>query len=397
MNNEELLKYAIENDMIDLSYVQEQIEMNKRSELLEKHPYKIYQGKDGKWYTYLPTDNGRIFKKRSTKEGIENLVVEYWKERETNPTINDIFKEWITYKISRKEISESTKGRYERQYKQCFAEFGKRNIKSVLEYDIEDFLLSSISNHNLTRKGFSNLRTLIFGIFRLAKKKHYINYSITEIVNDIEISRKSFRKVIKEDDEQVFMIDEIPKITGYLEQNQDVLNLGILLLFKTGLRIGELAALKNCDIRGNVIHVNRTEICYEEENGNRVYDVRDFPKTEAGIRDVVIPSNCQWILKKIKLLNPFGEFVFMNDGERIRTYVFRNRLSTVCKHAKVKQKSPHKIRKTYGSILLDDGLAESLIVSQMGHTNIKTTKEHYYKNRRNVDQIMSELDKVTAL
>lgn len=51
----------------------------------------------------------------------------------------------------------------------------------------------------------------------------------------------------------------------------------------------------------------------------------------------------------------------------------------------------------YGSILLDDGLAESLIVSQMGHTNIKTTKEHYYRNRRNADQIMSELDKVTAL
>ncbi|NBJ94412.1 hypothetical protein D5281_17935 [bacterium 1xD42-62] len=51
----------------------------------------------------------------------------------------------------------------------------------------------------------------------------------------------------------------------------------------------------------------------------------------------------------------------------------------------------------YGSILLDDGLAESLIVSQIGHTNIKTTKEHYYKNRRNADQIMSESDKVIAL
>ena len=48
-------------------------------------------------------------------------------------------------------------------------------------------------------------------------------------------------------------------------------------------------------------------------------------------------------------------------------------------------------------ILLDDGLAESLIVSQMGHANIKTTKEHYYKNRRNADQITSELDKVTTL
>lgn len=69
------------------------------------------------------------------------------------------------------------------------------------------------------------------------------------------------------------------------------LYLGILLLFKTGLRISELAALKKCDISDNAIHVNRTEICYEDANGNRVYEVRDFPKTEVGIRDAVIPSN----------------------------------------------------------------------------------------------------------
>ena len=35
--------------------------------------------------------------------------------------------------------------------------------------------------------------------------------------------------------------------------------------------------------------------------------------------------------------------------------------------------------------------------SQMGHTDIKTTKGHYYRNRRNAEQITNELDKVSAL
>ena len=62
MSDAELLKYAVENGMIDTALVQEKIEMQKREELLNKHPYKIYQGKDGKWYTYLPDKkNGRIF------------------------------------------------------------------------------------------------------------------------------------------------------------------------------------------------------------------------------------------------------------------------------------------------------------------------------------------------
>ena len=45
MSDAELLKVAIENGMIDTALVQEKIEMQKRKEILDKHPYKIYQGK----------------------------------------------------------------------------------------------------------------------------------------------------------------------------------------------------------------------------------------------------------------------------------------------------------------------------------------------------------------
>lgn len=392
------MKYIAENNIIDLTLVQDKIEMMKREEVLQKHPYKIYQGKDGNWYTYLPDEvKGRVFKKRNTQEKIEQLVIDYWKEKENNPTVKELFVEWLADKLKREEISKSTKDRYESQFTQCFSPIEKQTIKSISEYDIEEFVLNAIHDHELTSKGYSNLRTLLYGIFRLAKKKRLIGYSITEVVADIEISKKAFRKEVKSDNEEVFMVDEIPKVMEYLEQNQDILNLGIMLLFKTGLRIGELSALKPSDISGNVIHVNRTEVRYKDEDGKLVYEVRDFPKTEAGIRDVVIPSNYQWIIKKIRMMNPFGEYVFMDNGERIRTYIFRGRVYKVCKDSEVKRKSPHKVRKTYGSILLDDGVAESLVISQMGHTDIKTTKGHYYRNRRNAEQITNELDKVSAL
>jgi len=397
MSDAELLKFAIENGMLDTALVQEKVEMRKREEILKKHPYKMYQGKDGKWYTYLPDAvKGRILKKRNSKEDIEAVVIRFWQQAEENPTVDDIFNEWVESKFAREEISKSTKDRYERQYEQCFSVFGKKKIKTLVELDVENFVLDSIHEYDLTSKGFSNLRTLIFGIFKLAKKKKLVQFSITEVVGDIEISRKSFRRNIKTDEEQVFMQDELPKIISYLEENQDILNLGILLMFKTGLRIGELAGLKKCDIDKNVIHVCRTEICYNNE-GKRIFEVRDFPKTEAGIRDVFIPDNCTWILRKIRNMVPFGEYVFESNGERIRTYVFRNRLRTACKHASVVEKSPHKIRKTYGSILIDSGLEESLVISQMGHTDIKTTKNYYYKNRKNDLQKSEAINSVMGL
>ena len=398
MSDAELLKFAIENGMIDTALVQEKIEMQRRKEILEKHTYAIYQGKDGNWYTYLPDKTkGRVLKKRNTREKIEDVVIQYLKQAEENPTVDDVFHEWVENKFLRGEISKSSKDRYCRQYEQCFSEFGKRKVKSLTEYDVENFVLDSVCKYSLTTKGFSNMRTLAFGIFKQAKKRKLVSFSITEIMGDIEISRKAFRKNVKTDEEQVFMQDELPKVIGYLEDNQDILNLGILLMFKTGLRIGELAGLKKCDIDKNVIHVRRTEICYENENGERVFEVRDFPKTEAGIRDVFIPDSCIWILRKIRYISPFREYVFERNGERIKTHVFRNRLNTVCKNADVVRKSPHKIRKTYGSILIDSGVDESLVIEQMGHTDIKTTKKYYYKNRKSDLQKLEAINSVIGL
>ena len=54
----DILRFIINNGMIDISDVQDSMEAMKREELLKKHPYKIWQGKDGKWYTYLP-DEGK--------------------------------------------------------------------------------------------------------------------------------------------------------------------------------------------------------------------------------------------------------------------------------------------------------------------------------------------------
>lgn len=393
-----ILEQAIADGMIDYDAIRMQVEMKENNTYLSMHPYAIWNGEDGKWYTYLPDDiKGRVFRKRKTKKEIEKVIIEYWREKEQNPTIKELFTEWLNEKVDRGEITKSTKDRYVSQFAQCFSAIENRHIKSISDYEIESFVLNSICENNLTRKGYSNLRTLLYGIFRKAKKKHMITYSITEIVKDFEISDKLFRKEVKSDDEEVFMVDEMPKVTEYLLKNQDILNLGILLLFKTGLRIGELVALKPNDISGNIIHVNRTEIRYKDEDGVLQYEVRDYPKTEAGIRDVIIPSNYLWIIKKIRILNPFGEYVFMQDGVRIRTYIFRSRLYTVCRRTDVVLKSPHKVRKTYGSILLDDGVAESLVISQMGHTDIKTTKNHYYRNRRNAQQIARELDKVCEL
>ena len=61
ISENEILKYAVQNDMIDMDIIRLQIEMDERKQLLARHMYDIWQGKDNKFYTYLPDEKkGRV-------------------------------------------------------------------------------------------------------------------------------------------------------------------------------------------------------------------------------------------------------------------------------------------------------------------------------------------------
>lgn len=396
--NEELLKYAVDNGMIDLSYVQEQIKMNKRKELLEKHPYKIYQGKDGKWYTYLPCEEkGRRLMKRSTKEEIENQVIAYWKRETENPTVKDLFYEWMNRKLEYKDICKGTFDRYEKDFKRFFendSDFSERRIRDVEPKEIIPFLRKSIAKYSLTSKAYSNLRTLVYGIFKYAKEMEYISWSISNVVGDMELSQRAFRKVVKEDDDEVFNDEDMIKLIKEISLNPDLLNLGIMLMFCTGIRVGELVALKWCDVADNSIKIRRTEISYKDSDKKNVYEIREYPKTEASIRTVYVPSEFSSILKRLMLLGENREYMFWENGKNIKVLQVRKRLYSLCDKLGIKRKSPHKLRKTYVSILLDNGVDKRLVQDVAGHTQIATSERNYHRNRKSdakKEEILSNL------
>lgn len=396
---DELLKYLIENDKINLIEIKQEIELNENKRLLKEHRFNIWQGKNGKWYTYLPDEKkGRVQRERNSRQDIEEMIISFYRKKEENPTIMELFYKWLHRKIENMEIEESTYTRYKIDFERCFSDFGKIKIRDVTEIDIEDFLKKCVHEKSMSRKAYSNIRTLMYGIFKYAKKMKFIDYDIKSIIDDIDFSKKEFAKNIKEDIEQVFFEKEEKNITSLLCENPDIINLGILLMFKTGLRVGELCTLKYSDISGNTISVRRTETMFKDRNTGEIhYDVKEHPKTDAGIRDVIIKNDSLWILKKIRQLNPFGEFLFEKNGERIRSYVFRNRLYTDCRKTNAVVKSPHKVRKTYGTKLYNSNAPESLICGQMGHTDISCLKKYYYFNRNTEEEKTNEINKIANL
>ena len=396
----ELLRFATENNIIDITYVQEQVEMKRKKEYLDKHPYKIWQGKDNKWYTYLPDEKkGRVQRERKTQAEIENLIVKYWEKQSENPTIKEVFDEWNDRRLKLNKIASSTHERNQQIFKRHYKKFGNKRIKSISADEVEEFLEEQIAEHNLSAKAFANLKSITKNFLIRAKKRKLINFNIEEMFYEMDVSDTSFKKVVKEDYQEVFNEDEMDTMMEYLVNNLDAKNIGILLMFLTGIRVGELVALKHSDFDGNIFKIRRTETRVPTENGYS-YEIKEFPKSEAGLRTAVIPSSYSWICAKIKALNPFGEYIFTDDeGQRMTTNCIRRRQERNCKRLGIYKKSPHKIRKTYGSILLDNKVDQRLVVDIMGHTDIACTEGHYHRNRKSQNQklqIISDIPEFQA-
>lgn len=143
---DEILQFLHESGKVDLSYVQEEIEMQDRKKLLAMHPYKITQGKDGYWRTYIIDDEKRKLIKKKNKNDIEDTIVEYYKLQEET-SFMCWFDSWKQKQI-RYEVADNTVARYERDYRRFFAgtDFEKSDIRKLTEEDITAFMIHTIKN-----------------------------------------------------------------------------------------------------------------------------------------------------------------------------------------------------------------------------------------------------------
>ena len=396
----DVLQTAIENGIIDYKEIVVAIDDMKRKEILAQHPYSIWQNNDGKWLTHIRNENGKKqIRRRNTKEELEDFLVEHYRQLEATFYIKDIFELWIEDKLKFGEIEKQSYDRYRSDFKRFFKpskDICRKKFKNINEKDLETFIKATIHELGLTRKTYSGLSVLLNGIFKFGKRNGYTTLSITQFMGDLDLPKNIFSKKQLRKEKEVFMEDEVELVTSYLKYNADIWNLGLLLQFQTGMRIGEIAALRKEDIGNHCIHVCRTECKFKDEDGKWTVAVKDFPKTEAGCRDILLPSTAEWTIEKILEINPHGEYLFMNNGKRIRENTFNKRLGDICDKLSIPHRSTHKVRKTYGTTLLDNNVDDSFVAEQMGHTDVTTTRKLYYYSNKNQKKKLAQIENAVS-
>lgn len=164
------------------------------------------------------------------------------------------------------------------------------------------------------------------------------------------------------------------------------------LLAFSGMRSGELLALKWSDInfKENTIRIIKT--LYNPDNNMREYELLT-PKTAGSVRTIEMEQEIMDLLKlhkrrqtKIKmkyrhLIDEYhdGDFIFCRTNGY--PYIQKNliiRMKRLLKFTKIKKKAtPHIFRHTHISMLAEAGVDLPTIMERVGHEDIDTTMKIY--------------------
>ena len=381
-----------------LSELEKYIGMRK-GEILSQHTRVITQLSkgvyQGYWQTFVYLAGERKVIRGKTKKEVEDKLIDFYTTYRGH-TIEECYKGWINYvKVNKRP---STIHTYEKVQKRHFESIKYLTIEGLSAFQIKMFVKREVSEKELTAKAYASMKTNFFGIYHYAKDAFGIKpVDIDAIFADLSRElRGSFRKTNKSrkrDCELIFLEDEVKKITEYCMESSTLVDLGIWLLFETGLRVGELAALEKQDITldNTSIFVCRTE---ERISSGAEYIVSDATKTDAGTREVLLTLIASDIMKKILSKSYKGSDYVFADAEidRYTAKKFRDRLYRICEILRIKKRGPHAIRRTYASRLAQAGVSELLITKQMGHTDFNVTRTFYIYNNKTRNELISELE-----
>lgn len=400
------MKYIEENGIIDLALVQEQCEMKKREEILKNHHYSIwYSEKEDAWYTHLPDDsksNGRKKVKRKKKKDLENEIYNYYLSFGNGETIskqkNSLSIEALYYEFMHHKANEVNSGTIKRmmadwnRFYQSDKEFISTSVHSLTKINIDDFFNAALGKYNLKKKAFYNMCGILKQTLEYAVDAEYIEKSPYRV----KVNKKKFASSSKKpSDKEVFQSDEkdlfIREMERRLKNNpSNTAPLAILLDFELGTRKGEILAISLSDIVDNRIHIHRQLV--EEFDTSNLDDMKsmgfhivDYTKSEDGDRWLPLTARAKEIIKRTMAINKeygysYEDFLFVKDGNCISPDAVDAQIKRGCEYIGIPVKTMHKIRKTYASTLLHNGVNISIVKDMLGHADETTTLKHYIYN-----------------
>lgn len=194
---------------------------------------------------------------------------------------------------------------------------------------------------------------------------------------------------------QTMSLSDQKKLCNYLLADLDSCKLGILICLYTGLRLGEICALKweDIDFQCKIIHINRTvqRVRADQEN-EKSFLYEGAPKTPCSVREIPIPEFLFPFLLKYK---DRGTYV-LNGASPMEPRTYQYKFHSYLDKALVQQSNFHVLRHTFATNCISNGADVKSVSEILGHSSVNITLNKYVHpsmgTKRNILDSLSSIN-----
>ena len=294
-------------------------------------------------------------------KGVREIIV----SRKRRKNFRVVTEEWLKYK--KNTVKKSTYYNYSYSVeKYLYPKFADQDITQIKDYN--DFIEKLTDT--LAPKTVRDIIT---------KLKEIINFYEEEHNTKLNIKKMSLPKMNKKEI-QILSNKEKQKLEKYCIEQNSLKSLGILICLNTGLRIGEVCALRweNIDFESKKIHIEKTiERIYSKEE-NKTIVIIDTPKSITSVRTIPINSKLYNILKQIRGKSKKTDFVLAGSSEHyVEPRNYQYHFKEILKRSKVKKYKFHTLRHTFATNCIEAGMDIKSLSEILGHANVSITLNIY--------------------
>lgn len=335
----------------------------------------IYKRKDGRWEGRYKLDgfSGKYkyvyaHTYKETKEKLRELKTKQYSQSKKRILVSSLCEEWLEFK--KQDIKESTYIKYRNIIlKHIKPIIGHLYTNSLRDEDMQKYALL-LKNKGLSNKSVRDILSAVSAILKYAKKIGVYTDNIH--IEDLYPKSEKIQIRILPDDERI-------RLESYLLKSNEPAKFGILLALYSGMRIGEICALKwsNINLETETISVVQTlQRLQDRENKGKTKILISEPKSQSSKRIIPIPAFLTELLRKIKPQNPCAYFLTGNLS-LIEPKTLQNKYKRCLKECDIPYINFHTLRHTFATRCVQVGFDIKSLSEILGHSSVGTTLNLY--------------------
>ena len=272
-------------------------------------------------------------------------------------------------------VKESTRIAYLSHWKNHVKPFfGDMEVESITTDVLEDFVERLVEGGRMNRSTAGDALMLVRQLVKYAGTRLNLRcFVLGEVRYPLGVRGKIERK-------ERLTKGEVKKLIEYVKANPSPVNIGILVMVNSGIRIGEASGLRfeDFDLEKGVFTVNRII--------QRIYDTSlkhtkiliGTPKTKSSHREIPLVPELRRMVSAYKKISRPDYYVLTCSPHPLEPRTFRNHIYAAQKKAGIDEPvHPHGLRHSFASMLVENGVDVVTVSGILGHSNTTTTLNMY--------------------